>query len=47
MMELRTVVAEIIRNFELKSITRVEDVVIVSDLVLRSKDPIYIQFVAR
>lgn len=47
MMELRTAVTEIIRNFELKPITRVEDVVIVSDLVLRSKDPIYIEFVER
>lgn len=47
MMELRTVVTEIVRNFELIPITRVEDVKIISDLVLRAKDPIFIQFVSR
>ncbi|KAG4071881.1 hypothetical protein HA402_006042 [Bradysia odoriphaga] len=47
MMELRTAVTEIVRNFQLKPITRVEDVKIISDLVLRAKDPIYIQFVSR
>lgn len=47
MMELKTAVGEIIRNFELRPITKIDDVVIISDLVLRSKDPIYLQFVPR
>lgn len=47
MMELRTTVGEIIKNFELKPITKTEDVVIISDLILRAKDPIRVKFVPR
>ncbi|XP_055302936.1 probable cytochrome P450 4ac1 [Sitodiplosis mosellana] len=47
MMELRTVVGEIVKNFELKPITKTEDVVIISDLILRARDPIRVKFVAR
>lgn len=47
MIELRTVVAEIVRNFQLKPITKLQDVVIISDLILRSKDPIRLQFIPR
>lgn len=47
MMELRTVVGEIVRNFQLRPITKMDDVVIISDLILRSKDPIRLQFVPR
>lgn len=47
MMELRTAIGEVIKHFELQSITKAEDVVIISDLILRAKDPIRVRFVAR
>lgn len=47
MMELRTVIGEIVKNFELKPITKIEDVVIITDIILRAKDPIRVQFVPR
>lgn len=47
MMELRTVIGEIIRNFKLIPITKTDELVIISDLILRSKDPIRVQFVPR
>lgn len=45
--EIRTVVAGIVKDFILKPITKVDDIVLISDLVLRTKDPIRVQFVAR
>lgn len=47
MMELRTAIGEIIKYFELKPITKPEDVVFISDLILRARDPIRVKFVAR
>lgn len=47
MMELRTAIGNIIRNFELRPITKIQDVIIISDLILRSKDPIRVQFLPR
>lgn len=47
MMELRTAIGEIIKNFKLKPITKTEDVKFISDLILRSKDPIRVKFVPR
>lgn len=47
MMELRTVIGEIVENFELKPITKIQDVVIITDIILRAKDPIRVQFVPR
>ncbi|XP_031636156.1 probable cytochrome P450 4ac1, partial [Contarinia nasturtii] len=47
MMELRTAVGEIIKNFKLVPITKPEDVVIISDLILRARDPIRVKFVPR
>lgn len=47
MMELRTAIGEIIRNFKLIPITKTEEMVIISDLILRSRDPIRVQFVPR
>lgn len=47
MTELRTVVGGILREFELQPITKVEDIVIISDLILRTKDPIRLKFIPR
>lgn len=47
MLELRTVVAEILRNFHLEPITKLKDITIISDIILRAKDPIRLHFVPR
>lgn len=47
MMELRTAIGEIIKNFELKPITKTQDIVMISDLILRTRDPIRVKFVQR
>lgn len=40
-------IREILRNFELLPFTKIEEVEIIGDLVLRSKNPIRIKFVPR
>ena len=47
MLELKSVISEIVLNFQLEPVTRAEDVVFKSDLVLRSKHPIRIRFKQR
>lgn len=47
MMEVKTVVSEIVRNFKLEPITKVEDIEIIGDMVLRTKDPIRVKFIPR
>lgn len=47
MMEMRTVVSQLLKNFKLEPITKIEDIEIIADLILRSKDPIRIRFVSR
>lgn len=47
MMELRTAIGEIIKNFELYPITKTGDIKFISDLILRSKDPIRVKFIPR
>lgn len=47
MLEIKTLVCEILLSFQLKPITNVEDLVFISDLILRTKAPIRIQFQER
>lgn len=47
MMELRTVIGEIVKNFELRPITKAQDVVVMADIILRAKDPIRVKFMPR
>lgn len=47
MLEIKTLIASILADYRLEAITRVEDVVLISDLVLRPQDPIKIRFVKR
>lgn len=47
MLELKMVLLKIIRNFKILPVTRREDVVLITDLVLRAKDPIEMKFYLR
>ncbi|XP_045447745.1 cytochrome P450 4c3-like [Melitaea cinxia] len=47
MLEMKTVISHILRRFRLKPITKPEDIVYKTDLVLRSVHPIYVKFCAR
>ncbi|KAG7310586.1 hypothetical protein JYU34_003379 [Plutella xylostella] len=47
MLELKSAVSKILRKFELHPVTRPEDIVFISDLVLRNTSPVYVTFVKR
>lgn len=47
MMEMKLAVAEVLREFELKPVTRPEDIEITADLVLRNNGPVEVTFVPR
>lgn len=47
MLEMKTLIVGILRQYSLVAITKVEDVVLISDLVLRTKDPVKIKFEKR
>lgn len=47
MLEIKTVLEQLLMTFELKSITKREEIVFISDLVLRSKNPIEMFFYPR
>jgi cytochrome P450 family 4 len=47
MLELKTVIIEILSNFILEPVTRREDLVFMVDLVLRTRDPIKVKFLKR
>ncbi|KAI8440650.1 hypothetical protein MSG28_001859 [Choristoneura fumiferana] len=47
MLEMKLVLAEVLRKFELQPVTRPEDLKFVADLVLRNKDPVYVTFAKR
>lgn len=47
MLEMKSCAAAVLRNFELHPLTRERDVRFKSDLVLRSADPILLEFVER
>ncbi|XP_041971590.1 cytochrome P450 4C1-like isoform X1 [Aricia agestis] len=44
MMEMKSAISSILRNFELVPVTKVEEVVLTADIVLRNTDPIYVKF---
>lgn len=45
--EMKSSVAAILRNYKLMPVTRPEDIEFVSDIVLRSNGPVYVQFEKR
>lgn len=47
MLEMKSVLENVLLAFQLRSLTKREDIVFVSDLVLRSKHPIEVQFLPR
>jgi hypothetical protein len=47
MLEVKTVVLEILQKYVLSPITKPGEIVYMMDMVLRTKDPIKIQFKAR
>ncbi|CAO1435624.1 unnamed protein product [Diamesa hyperborea] len=46
-LEIKTIITEILMNFEIVAVTQREEIVFVADLVLRSKYPIKIKFKSR
>ncbi|KAJ2949959.1 hypothetical protein O0L34_g11282 [Tuta absoluta] len=44
MLEMKTVMSGLLRRFRLEPVTRADQVMLVSDLVLRSKNPLYVRF---
>ncbi|KAI5643380.1 cytochrome p450 domain-containing protein [Phthorimaea operculella] len=44
MLEMKTVMSGLLRRFRLEPVTRSDQVVLVSDLVLRAKHPMYVKF---
>lgn len=47
MLEIKSLITSILAEYRLEAITKVEDVVLISDLVLRAQDPIRIRCVKR
>lgn len=47
MMEMKVTVARVIREFELKPVTRPLDIKIITDLILRNDGPVEVTFVKR
>lgn len=47
MLEIKTVLEQLLIAFRLEAITKREDIVFISDLVLRSKYPIEVTFLPR
>ena len=46
-LEIKTIITEILMNFEIVAVTQREEIVFVADLVLRSKYPIKIKLKSR
>lgn len=44
---MKTLIANILGKYRLEAVTKVKDIVFVSDLVLRTKNPIKIKFIRR
>jgi len=47
MLELKIMLAKVIRNFKILPVTKIEDLVFIADIVLRARDPIKMKFVSR
>lgn len=47
MLELKTMVLSVLKNFKLIPVTKQEEVVFITDLVLRSKFPVKVKFEPR
>ncbi|XP_063375636.1 cytochrome P450 4C1-like [Cydia amplana] len=47
LLEMKLVLAEVLRKFELQPVTRPEDLSFIGDLILRNKGPVYVNFTKR
>ena len=47
MLELKVMLTKIIQNFNIKPVTKIEDLVFITDMILRTNHPIDIKFVAK
>jgi cytochrome P450 family 4 len=47
MLELKIMLAKIVKNFKILPVTKIEDLVFQADVVLRTKNSIEMKFVAR
>ncbi|XP_072937009.1 uncharacterized protein [Epargyreus clarus] len=47
MMEMKSVLSAILRNFELVPVTKVSDLVFTADIILRNSEPIFVKFIKR
>jgi cytochrome P450 family 4 len=47
MLELKIMLAKVIRNLKILPVTKIEDLVFNADIVLRARDPIKMKFVSR
>jgi cytochrome P450 family 4 len=47
MLEIQTMLVEVVAKFKLEAITKREEIVFVADLILRSKNPIFMKFQLR
>lgn len=47
MLELKLMLSKVIRNFKIASVTKLEEIVFLADLILRSRDPIEIKLTLR
>lgn len=47
MLEMKAMISSILRNYNLEAVTAAEDLQLVTDIVLRNKDPIYVKFIER
>ncbi|XP_026315281.1 cytochrome P450 4c3-like [Hyposmocoma kahamanoa] len=44
MLQMKTIMSGLLRKFHLDPVTKTQDVVLMADMVLRSKDPLYVKF---
>lgn len=47
MMEMKSIVSAILRNYKLLPVTNFDDLLFQADLVLRNSNPVYVKFTKR
>lgn len=47
LLEIKILLTRIVLAFQLEPITKVQDLIFISDIILRTKDPIYVRYSKR
>lgn len=47
MLEMKSCITDVLMNYSIEPVTRLEDIVYFVDIVLRTKEPVKVQFVRR